>query len=184
MANLEIRRDEIAKRYGGVLFDLVQQGKLLKPILKDIERLEACLQKEPRAWTHVVSPTLPLQLQRRIIKNLTSSLKLGELMRHFMLVLCQNRRLSNLHFILEEFKMRTQYAEGIIEGTLETATKISSKDLVNIQTSLKQQLGKDVTLNQIIKENLIAGIVLRIGSMMIDASLETQLKKLQFAMKG
>ncbi|MBS0272097.1 MAG: ATP synthase F1 subunit delta [Proteobacteria bacterium] len=184
MASLEIRRDEIAKRYGGVLFDLAQETKSLKSVLRDITRLEACLQNEPHAWAQVVSPILPLQTQTRIIESLTSSLKLGSLVQHFLIILCRNRRLQNLKLILEDFKIRIRDGEGIVEGVLETASQLSPKEMGDIQKSLKNQFDKEISLHQVVKENLIAGVVLRIGSMMIDASLRTRLNKLRCVMKG
>lgn len=184
MASLEIRRDEVAKRYGGVLFDLTRDNKTPKLVLKDVMRLEACLQKEPQAWAQVVSPILPLQTQKRIIESVVSSLKLGSLMQRFLVILCQNRRLQSLKVILEDFKIRMQYADGVMEGVIETASKLSSKEIEDMQKSLKVQFGKEVSLTQVVKENLIAGVVLRMGSIMIDASLRTRLHKLRCVMKG
>jgi F-type H+-transporting ATPase subunit delta len=99
-------------------------------------------------------------------------------------MLCQNRRLQRLNVIFDEFTALTKAAEGIVEGVLETTTELSKNEIETLQKSLKLQLGKDVFLHQEIKESLLGGVVLRIGSMMIDASIGTQLTKLRLAMKG
>ena len=184
MSGIETRRDEIAKRYGGVLFDLAQEKKVLSSVLKEADLLRQSIQKDPHAWAQVVNPTLPLQTQRHIVESLAASLKFGHLMKRFLMVLCQNRRLSHLHSILDEFTVLTQLSEGIVEGVLETASELTKKEMDALQKSLKAQLGKDISLTQNIKENLVAGVVLRIGSMMIDASLGTRLNKLKTVMKG
>ncbi len=184
VSDLETRRDEIAKRYGGVLFNLAQENKTLKSILKEGVRLRQYLQEESRQWSYVVNPTVSLQTQRQIMESLVVSLKLGSLMKRFLMVLCQNRRLSSLKSILEEFMAQTQSASGIVEGTLETALKLTNEEMEELQKSLKRQLGKDVFLTQDVKESLLAGVVLRMDSMMVDASLKTRLNNLRNEMKG
>ncbi len=184
MPNLEIRRDEVAQRYGRVLFDLAQENKILKTVLKESALLQKCLQGEEREWSYVVNPTIPLKTQSHIIESLASSLKLGMLMKRFLSIVCQNRRLRNLTSILAEFAARAQWEEGVAEGVIETAIPLSKKEMEDLQKSLKQAIQKDISLRQDIQKNLLAGVVVRMGSIMVDASLGTQLNKLRQAMKG
>jgi F-type H+-transporting ATPase subunit delta len=179
----ETKQDEVAERYGGVLFDLAQKEKALKRISKEATLLLQCLSGEPHAWTQVVNPTVSSQTQYKILKNLGKSLKWGPLMDSFLRVLCLNRRLPSLESILNYYIVLSQLDEGIQTGVLETATKLSQKDITSLQDALKHQLGKDISLRQELKENLIGGVVLRMGSFMIDASLKTVLNKLRQAMK-
>lgn len=184
MLGIKERPDKIAIRYGGVLFDLALKNNDLEAALKDLKRLRECTEKEPLDWLRVVSPSLPLHTQRKIIESLLSSLKLGKLMSRFLMILCQNRRLSHLNLILEDFLERTKREEGIVEGILETTRELPKKDIEALETSLKSQLGKTILLHQEIKEDLLGGVVLRMGSLMIDASTRTHLNKLKTAMKG
>ena len=184
MSNLETRRDEIAKRYGGVLFDLAQENKALKIVLKDVNHLRQSLQGDPRGWAQVISPAILPKTQRHVIESLADSLKLGTLVNRFLMILCQNRRLQSLNHILEEFLAQTQAAEGIVEGVIETAAELSNKEIETLQKSLKLQIRKEVSLRQVIKSSLLGGVVLRIGSIMIDASIRTQLNKLRQVMEG
>lgn len=181
---MKARPDKIAIRYGGVLFSLAQEDNALKAVLKDLKRLRDCIEAEPLEWQRVVSPSLPLYTQRRIMESLLASLKLGPLMSHFLKVLCENRRLSHLDLILEEFLECTKRAEGTLEGALETSIELSHKEIESLQKSLTSRLGKNILLHQEIKESLLGGVVLRIGSLMIDGSMKTQLNKLKMAMKG
>ncbi len=184
MSNLETRRTEIAKRYGSVLFDLAQKNKNLKTILKEGSHLRRLLHEEPVGWSRLASPIIPLNKQRQMIEKIASSLKLSPLMKRFLLVVCQNRRLSSLKLILEECATQAQSAKGAIEGVLETVMKLSPKEIADIQKTLKLKLGKEISLHQVINPALLGGIVMRIGSLMIDASLKTRLNKLQDVMKG
>lgn len=181
---MKARPDKVARRYGSVLFDLAQENKELKVVLTDVDRMRHCIDLEPHEWGKVVSPSLPLYTQRRIIDSLLTALKLAPLMKHFVKVLCENRRLPHLKGILDEFLMCTQRAEGIVEGILETAVAISPQEIEELQKSLKSQLNKNIHLHQEIKEGLLGGIILRMGSLMIDGSMRTQLNRLKTAMKG
>lgn len=184
MANLEIKGYKIAKRYGGVLFDLAQENKKTKELLKEVGILQRCIAKEPRSWTHISSPVLPPQTQRKIIEKLTKSLKLSSLITHFLLVLCKNRRLQNLKLILDDFVVRSQIAEGLIKGVIETSLALTKTQQQDLEKNLEKYLGKKIFLTQVIKEDLIAGVVLHLGSLMIDASIGMHLNKLRHGMKG
>lgn len=184
MANFEAKQRAIAERYGHVLFELAQEDKTLKTVLKDVACLRQYFKDEPLEWAKITSPVISLQTQQRIVEVLTASFKLGNLMNRFLNVLCQNRRLQNLSAILEDFLAQEQAAAGIMEGILETAVELSKKEIEALQMVLECQLGKEITLHQKVKESLLGGIVLRLGSFMIDASIGTQLNKLRQVMKG
>ncbi len=180
----EVRRNKIAKRYGGVLFDLSQESKSPKKMLKEATLLLKCLEEESQVWSQVTSPIIPLRAQCQMAEKLASSLHFGNLMKRFLDIVCQNRRLQDLNFILRNFIDRAQRAEGILEGVLETAEELSPKQIEKLQKSLKMQLGKTISIHQRVDENLLGGVVLRVGSLMIDVSLRTQLNKFRQAMKG
>lgn len=181
---MKTRPDKVARRYGNVLFDLAQENNELKTVLKDINRLRHCIDLEPLEWVRLTSPSLPLYTQRRIIESLLSVLKLGTLMNHFVKVLCENRRLPHLKGILDEFMLCVQQAEGIVEGFLETAVALSSPEIEALQKSLTSQLGKNIHLHEEVKAGLLGGVILRMGSLMVDGSMRTQLNKLKTVMKG
>jgi F0F1-type ATP synthase delta subunit len=84
VSDIDVRQNEIAKRYGGVLFSLAQENNILKDISKDTDRLHQCLLQEPLEWSLITSPTTPLKIQHQITEKLASSLKLGELTTQFL----------------------------------------------------------------------------------------------------
>ena len=184
MSNREAEQNQIAKRYGTVFFRLAQEKKKLNPILKDIAQIQRSLQKDSFGWMLLRSPTISLRVQQDVIEKLSSSLKLENLTRQFLLVLCQNRRLQDLSFMLKAFIVQSIASEGVLEGVLETAEKLPPKAMDSLQKALKRQLGQSIVLQQEVKESLLAGAVLRMGSLMVDMSLKTQLHKIGQAMKG
>lgn len=184
MSGIETHHDEVAKRYGRVLFELAQENKDSKTVTKDASLLKDSLKEFPLEWSQLLNPSISLQAQTLTMEKLAIVLKLGDLMSRFLGVLCINRRLQKLNVILDDFFVRSHTANNKIEGILETPIELDQKEIEMLQTSLKKQLGKNVSLQQTIKESLLGGVVLRIGSLMIDASIRTQLNKLRYAMKG
>lgn len=180
----ETNRDEIAKRYGSVLFDLAQESKSTPKILKEVLLLSKSLEEMGPKWSLVIRPVVSKVTQREIVEKIGKVLKLGTLMKRFLEILCQNRRLHSLHPILTNFIRRTELSEGAVEGVLETASELSQKQLNDLVKSLKVQMGKDVTLTQNVRGDLLAGVVLRMDSTMIDASLKSRLMKIRYGMKG
>lgn len=178
------KQNEIAKRYGGVLFDLAQTNNILEEVLKESNRLTTCLLQEPREWTFIASPVISLKAQSQVIQKMAVSLNLGKLMINFLKVVCYNHRLQNVLFILEDFKARCKAATGVADGTVETAVELPLQTIKELSGALKQRLGKEVVLHQSVNKTLLGGLIIRIGSFMIDASLETQLNKLRYVLKG
>ncbi len=178
------KQNEIAKRYGGVLFDLAQENKALNEISKEAHRLTTCLLQEPREWAFVASPVIPLKAQSQVIQKMAVSLKLGKLMINFLKIVCHNHRLQDVLFILEDFTARCKAATGVVDGTVNTAVELPPQTIKRLSEALKQRLGKDVILHQSVDKTLLGGLIIRIGSFMIDASFKTQLNKLRHVLKG
>ena len=73
MSDIKIRQNKIARRYGRVLFDLAEKENTVKSVGDDLKRLRSCIEAEPREWSRVVSPSLALYTQRKLINRLLSS---------------------------------------------------------------------------------------------------------------
>lgn len=184
MSNINTRSNKIAKRYGSVLFDLAEQHKALKQVTEDLNTFRVSITAESMEWGRAASPSLSIFTQQKIMERLIKSLKLGEVMHNFLMVLCRNRRLPDVNAIFDAFLERVKEAEGVMEGTLETPFELSPREIKELQKTLTARLGKKIQLAQDINENLLGGVVLRLGSLMIDGSTRTQLNKLRTAMKG
>ncbi len=184
MALRNIKQTEIGKRYGIVLFNLARENKEIESVLKEVQKLYDCLTPILPEWKQAINPTVPLANQQKIVEKISETLQLGKLMSKFLNITCRNHRLSSLVFILKEFMAKYKENAGILEGTLETASELSKKEIEKLQERLGQHMCKKIILHQNIKENLLGGVVLRLGSLMIDASLKTQFVHLRQVMEG
>lgn len=184
MSYLTVRQSEVAKRYGGVLFDLAQENRAVDRVLKDIRHLHACVVRDPKAWTYVASPVISLELQRRILQKLAQALKLDKLLTRFLLVVKEHHRLKELPQMLDNFMARHQEALGIEEGVIETSIPLSPQSVKSLQKVLSEHFEKEVVLKPSLNQDLLGGAVIRFGTRMIDGSVRTQLAHLKQMMKG
>lgn len=184
MSYLTLHQSAIAKRYGGVLFDLARKTRHVDTVLKDVHHLRACLMRDPKAWTYVASPVISLEIQRRILQKLAQALKLGKLMTRFLAVVEEHHRLKELPEMLENFLARHQESLGVQEGILESSLPLSPQSVKSLQKTLSQYFKKEVVLKPSLREELLGGVVIRLGSVMIDGSIRTQLAHLKTVMKG
>ncbi len=183
MSQGENKQNEIAKRYGAVLFELASERNLSEQVLKDVRQLLKCLHQDQRAWSFVSSPVVSSEIQFEVIKKLSLSLKTNQLTSQFLTTVGRNHRLAHLSEMLEEYIVCCKGAIGIMEGTLETAAPLPTQALNKIQAALTKRLGKEVVLQPQVNKALLGGVVLRLGSFMVDASLETRLNKLRDMLK-
>jgi F-type H+-transporting ATPase subunit delta len=179
----ENKQNEIAKRYGGVLFELASERDLVEHVLKDVHRLLKCLHQDRRAWSFISSPIASPEVQLEVLKKLNLSLETTELTSQFLTTVGRNHRLAHLAEMLEEYIVRCKGALGVMEGVLETAVALPAQALDKIQKVLTKRLGKEVVLQTQINKALLGGVTLRLGSLMVDASLETRLNKLRDMLK-
>ena len=87
-------------------------------------------------------------------------------------------------FILNNFAKRAQFSKGVVEGFVETPIELTKSQLNDLGKALKSYTGKEIVLMQKTQDDLLAGVVLKIGSIMIDGSLRTKLVKIRQGMKG
>lgn len=183
MAAQGVIQDEIAKRYGGVLFDLAQKNKSTPKILKEVDILLMAIEDLGETWGFVTQPVVRKATQLQVIEKFKSSLKLSQYMVRFLDVMCHYRRLVFLKAILENYKKRYDASKGEVEGIVESPNELTQKQLIDLSKALKKEMSMDVILSQQVKPELMAGVVLRLGSYMVDASLQTKLAKLRQEMK-
>lgn len=184
MSQQETSHAEIAERYASVLLECAQEQKGLPKVLRDAKRLQACLDKEERGWTFLASPVVLLTDQARVVERLVKDLKLDKLVAQFLRVVLHHHRLPSLPFILKAFLEKGKALTGAVEGVIETPTPLSPQTVKAFQKIAERYTGKEVALKPTLNQALLGGVVMRVGTFMIDASLKTRLNKLRKVMKG
>lgn len=173
----------IAERYAKAVFELANEGKSIKALEADLAVLEAALGDSKELVALIASPLVTREQQRLAVAALAEKMKLGNIMTNALGLKAEKRRL----YVLPQFiaALRALIAEHKGEVTAEvTAAKAMTKAQKDkLAKALKAAVGKDVKINMAVDESLIGGLVIKLGSRMIDTSIRARLNALQNSMK-
>ena len=176
--------DLISERYGSALYDLASEKKCIDSILNDFEVAEKVF-KESSELRHVIrSPLVNSDEKLNILLKIFSQSKLHDLTTTFLKVLNDNKRISNLISIILQFKKINSEKRGDITADITSADELSEDEKNNITNQLKNSLGQKLSLNFDVDKDIIGGLIVRVGSKMIDTSILNKINKLKIAMKG
>ena len=174
----------LSGRYATALFDLAIEAKSLDAVAASLATLKAALAESADLKTLTTSPMVTRGAAAAGVKGVAESLKLDSLTANFLGVLAANRRLSALPAIIRDFNALAAARRGEITAQVTAAHKLSAAQQKALAARLKAGLGRDVALDITVDPAILGGLVVRIGSRMIDSSLKTRLDALGQALKG
>lgn len=177
----------LSGRYAVALFDLALVSKALDDVTGDLDRLDALLTESDEFRRMIASPVLSRAEQGQLVAHVAKELKLCATAAAFLGVLARNRRLSILHAVIRDIRRLMESHRGEARAEVVSARALDASQMKALQASLKDMIGRDVTnvtIDARVDESLIGGLVVRMGSRMIDGSLATRLDGLERAMKG
>lgn len=175
---------KIADRYARALFQLIQTPPGQEEQFKDFEKLQAYIQGSLEFRKFLINPACSVKMREKIIKELAEQAKFSPLTRNFLILLVHKRRLNILITIIECYKRLYYAAHNIEVAFLETIETLPEGVLKSIQVSLEKHFKKKLILQQKINKKLLGGFRVKIGSHLMDASLQTQLLKIGRLLKG
>ncbi len=173
----------IAERYASAVYDLAKEGKAVKALESDIASLTAALGESADLNVLLNSPVYSRDEQASAISTIAGKMKLGSVMTNTLSLMASKRRLFVVPQLLSALKARIAEDKNEIEAEVASAKALTKTQADKLAASLKAQVGKDVTLNATVDESLIGGLIVKVGSKMIDTSIRSKLAGLQNAMK-
>jgi F-type H+-transporting ATPase subunit delta len=173
----------IASRYAIALFGLAKEAGTLGALEADIDALRAALALSPELATVISSPMISRDDQGRAISAVAAKMGLNSLTANTLALMAQKRRLFVLPQLLSDLADRIAEEKGEVTADVASATPLSAAQTKRLVETLKARVGKKVKLNTTVDESLIGGLVVKLGSMMIDTSVKARLAALQNAMK-
>ena len=173
----------IAARYASALFDLAKDEKALKALEADADALTAALSVSPDLATMISSPVISRDEQAAAMAAIATKMKLGTLTANTLALMAQKRRLFVLPQFLTQLADRIADEKGEMTAEVTSATALSAAQSKKLAETLKAKVGKTIKLNTTVDETLIGGLIVRLGSTMIDTSVKAKLAALQNAMK-
>lgn len=172
--------DALARIYASSLLDLVKaggQGKI-EDTLGELEDLLELARADRNFNEFLASMILPAAKREQSLKKILTG-RVSDLTLKFLLILNRKDRLNHLSSIVAAFEQMVQESYGRVEVDVYTPTSVEPAELAAIKTRLQAMLGREPILHQYSDPSMLGGLRLQIGDQLIDASVETQLRKLR-----
>ncbi len=173
----------IAARYATAVFELAKENKSLSTIEQDVDALDAALNESADLRDLIHSPVYSRDAQGRAITAVAGKMGLSDTITNVLGLMASKRRLFVLPQLLRALRERIAADKGEVTADVATAKALTKTQTDKLAKSLKASVGKDVKINATVDESLIGGLVVKVGSKMIDTSIRSKLANLQNAMK-
>ncbi|RUS60069.1 F0F1 ATP synthase subunit delta [Pseudorhodobacter sp. E13] len=173
----------IAARYATALFELAKEGKGLKALEGDIDALDAALNSSADLKALIASPVYTREDQGSAIAAIAAKMGLSALTANTLALMASKRRLFVLPHLTKIVQEMISVEKGEVTAEVTSAAKLSAAQAKELAATLKASVGKDVKLKTAVDESLIGGLIVKLGSTMIDTSVKAKLAALQNAMK-
>ena len=174
----------IAERYAAALFELAEQGSALDLVAADLRAFKAMVADSADLRRLLKSPVLGRVAQEKAIIAVAGGAQFGALTQNFLGLVARNRRLYAVEGMITAFLARLAAKRGEVTARVASAVPLAEPQIAAIGTALKAAIGSTVTVETTVDPALLGGLVVQVGSRMVDGSLRTKLQHLQFAMKG
>lgn len=174
----------LAFRYAGALFELAEDAGSVDAVAADLELVDTLLTESADVLRLIRSPVLSRAEQGRAIAEVGAAIGLSDLTQRFIGVLAQNRRLFALPAMTEAFQSILARRRGETTAQVTSAKALSDVQRKALDAALQKATGAKVAIVEQVDPDLLGGMVVRVGSRMIDNSLRTKLQRLRLAMKG
>ncbi len=184
MASQLASGDLVSDRYASALYDLAAEKKLVDPVLEDFSNLKNILKDNKELSLVVKSPLITSIDKLNIFESLLKKINANELTSTFLKVIEKNKRFSNLASIITQFMNINSQKRGDVLADITSADELNDDQKNNITNQLKSILGDKLSLSFDVDKNIMGGLIVKVGSKMIDTSLANKINKLKIAMKG
>lgn len=174
----------LAARYALALYELADEGKVLDDVAGDLTALRQLLADSPDFTRLIRSPVLTRDDQSRGVLAVATKAGANPLTAKFLGVLASNRRLFALPKMIDAYLAELARRRGEVSAQVASAVPLTEAEVAAVTEALRKVVGQKVSVALTVDPSLIGGLIVRVGSRMIDSSLRTKLQRLQFAMKG
>ncbi|MDX5360646.1 MAG: F0F1 ATP synthase subunit delta [Alphaproteobacteria bacterium] len=173
----------VGGRYATALFDLAREDDRLDAVARDLDALAQMLDGSADLRRLVSSPVFSREDQAAGIQSVAEKAGFDDLTRRFLGLVAANRRLFALDRMIAGYRALLRAHRGEISADVVSATPLTEKQLDDLRAELKAAMGRDVQVDVSVDDSLLGGLIVKVGSRMIDSSIRTKLRNLQLAMK-
>ena len=184
MAKDESGMASVAGRYASALFDLAKDGNQVPDVEAGLAKFEGLLSESSDLRRMVLSPVISAEDQGKALTALMAKAGISGITANFLKLLARNRRLFAAPDTIATFRALAAKARGEVVAEVTSAQALNESQLTALKDTLKASVGKDVRLATKVDPSLLGGLIVKVGSHMVDSSLKTKLAAMKVAMKG
>jgi F-type H+-transporting ATPase subunit delta len=171
-------------RYASALFELASEEKATEEVSRQLHTFQSAIDQSEDLNRLVRSPVFSSEDQINALTAVAGQLGISGATLNFLKLAAKNRRLSVVPDMIKSYATLLAASKGEIAGEVTSAEPLSDHQLHELKAALKSSLGRDVLLSTRVDSSLLGGLIVKVGSRMMDNSLKTKLQTLKIAMKG
>jgi len=174
----------VAERYATALFELASEEHTTETVARDFAALKTLLAESPELARLVKAPVFSAEQQKIGMDAVLRRMEATPLTVRFVQTVARKRRLFALGEIIDAYERQLAGEKGEIRADVSSARPLSDAETAELKRVLKEKLGRDARLSTRVDQSLLGGLVVKVGSRMIDSSLRTKIEGLRAAMRG
>lgn len=174
----------LARRYAKALFAVGKEKNTFETYREVLLALKDVYANVPEMAAVLTNPLYPMDLREKAMAGIVASLKVDKIMGNFLGLLVQKKRAEILPDIADEFSVMVDNEKNICHGHVISAVSMNSKLHKKVKTTLEKLTGKKVELTTSVDPTIIGGIIAKVGDLVLDGSIKTQLASLKDTIKG
>ena len=173
---------ETSERYSRALFEVSRDSDDLNKVENDIKNFKLIYDKNLEVRNFIKDPSQIITEQNKLVNLISDKLNFSKNVQKFLLLLIEKRRIFFVNKIIESFLRLCSQKRGEIKASLISSKELSQTELNEISTDLSKSMGSTLKFDYKVDKELIGGLKLQLGSIMIDTSIKNKLKKYEQAM--
>ncbi|MGL1931119.1 MAG: F0F1 ATP synthase subunit delta [Desulfotalea sp.] len=174
----------LARRYAKAVFSVGSENGKLAEYNEALQAFATLYETSPEVKDAFINPLYPIEVKAKIMAGVVASADVDSVISKFLNLLVEKQRAEILPEISEEFKIMVDEAQNLSHGTVISAVALTETLQSKIQDTLEKLTGKKVELTAIVDESIIGGVVAKVGDLVLDGSIKTQLAGLKESIKG
>ena len=168
---------EISQRYALALYELAKEQNLVEECLSNILIFKKMFNSNEDLKNFIKNPTYSNENQKIVFEKISKLRGINNIVKNFLLTLVIKKRIFFLDIVIEEFLKLIAYKRGEVSANLISSKKLDPKTIKDMENEISKNINRSIQLNYKIDESLIGGVIIQIGSLMIDTSIKNKLQK-------
>lgn len=174
----------LARRYAKALFTVGKEKTTFEEYNQILQGVAELYVSNPEVVDALTNPLYPVDIKEKVMDGMIKSMGVDRIMGNFLRLLVQKKRTEILPEIAEEFQVMVDDEKNISHGNVISAIELSADLQANVQATLEKLTGKKVKLTTSVDPSIIGGIIAKVGDLVLDGSIKTQLAGLKDSIKG